>query len=161
MAWTRINHDLEYVRQGPDMCLYAGVEILLKYNKVKNFDQYDLYNLENSRVVSKIVQTLNTINDLKDFIIEYPDHNECTLDKIKSYIDHDCPVLVNLYDKHHSAQGKGHSYIIEAYDDETATIQLVDPNQDIDKKTCFFTYNEFQQKWINGPILELIAIRHK
>lgn len=159
MASTEIRSDLPYVKQGQDMCLYAGVEILLKYNGVENFNQYDLFEIDQSRVVQRIAYTLKTIPNLKGLIIEYPATKECSLDKIRTYISQDCPVLVNLYDRHHSDQGMGHSYIVKAYDDEIKTIQLVDPNQDAHQKEISLSYDDFQQKWNNGPILELIAVR--
>jgi len=160
MASTEIRGGLSYVKpEGQNMCLYAGVEILLKYNGVENFNQHNLFKINQNRVVKGIADTLQTIPDLKGLIIEYPATKECSLDKIRTYIRQDCPVLVNLYDRHHSDQGMGHSYIVKAYDDEIKVIRLVDPNQDVDQREISLSYDQFQQKWNNGPILELIAVR--
>lgn len=158
MALTKLKSDLPYVKQGQDMCLYAGVEILLKYKGVENVNQHDLFKIDQSRVVKNIADTLRTIPNLNGLIIEYPATKECSLDKIRTYIRQDSPVLVNLYDKHHSDQGMGHSYIIKAYNDEIKRIWLIDPNQDIHQRERSLSYDEFQQKWDNGPILELIAV---
>lgn len=159
MALTKLRSDLPYVKpEGQNMCLYAGVEILLKYNGVENFNQHDLFKIDQTRVVKNIADTLRTIPNLNSLIIEYPPTRECSLDKIRTYIHQDSPVLVNLYDKHHSDQGMGHSYIIKAYNDTINRIWLIDPNQDIHQREISLSYDEFQQKWDNGPILELIAV---
>ena len=73
MALIKIRSGLPYVKtQGQDMCLYAGVEILLKYNGVNNLNQHDLFAIDQSRIVQNIALTLRANTDLKNLIIEYP-----------------------------------------------------------------------------------------
>lgn len=159
MAIVKMINLLPYVKQGQDMCLYAGIEILLKYNGIHDFNQNDLFALNKSRVVQQIAIALQNCSHFQSLNIDYPEPRECSLDKIKTYINQNCPVLVNLYDKHHTEQGIGHSNIIIGYDDEINAVYLVDPNQDENLREASLSYNDFQQKWNNGPVLELIAVK--
>jgi len=55
MDWTEIKSGLSYVKpDGQNMCLYAGIEILLKYNGVENFDQHDLFKINSTSVMSSL-----------------------------------------------------------------------------------------------------------
>ena len=160
MATTELSDTLSCVKpEGHNMCLYAGIEILLKYNGVESFSQHDLFRHNQSRIVKNIADTLSTIPDLNGLIIEYSAAENCSLDRVKTYIRQDCPVLVNLYDRHHSDQGMGHSHIVKAYDDERQNIRLIDPNHDGDQREILLSYTQFQEKWDHGPILELVAVR--
>lgn len=160
MGSIQLKNNLSRVQpEGQDMCLYAGIEILLQYSGVESFNQHDLFKYDQSRVVKNIADTLQTIPVLNGLKIEYLAAKNCSLDKIKTYIRQDCPVLVNLYDRHHSKQGMGHSCIVKAYDDERQKILLIDPNHDGDQREILLSYAQFQENWNNGPILELIAVK--
>lgn len=158
MSYTKIKKNLVCIKQGQDMCLYACVEMLLNYNGIKDYNQYKLFKLYNGGVVYEMVKLLKKQN-IPGIIIDYPEHNECTIEKIKENIRHDCPVLVNLYSKHHSDQGVGHSFIIYAFSEGDKEIYLIDPNKDCKNRKVFLSYVEFQKQWENGPKLESIAIR--
>ena len=94
MSWIKIERELDLIKQGQDMCLYAGVETLLKYNMISDYDQNKLFDLNDSRVLDKIVDTVRNEN-IPGIEVDYPEPEDCTLDTIKSYIQQDIPVFVN------------------------------------------------------------------
>ena len=87
--------------------------------------------------------------------------SDFNLERIKTYIKNDIPILVNLYEEPHKIQGLGHSYIVEAFNDESKQIRLVDQNKKEDKKKLILKYEEFKEKWKNGPVSELIAVKKR